>query len=276
MVKEYTQVVQPVSRVPEKIFGWLGWIALLALTVYLAFFSLFQARDGNFMQEVRNMAGEATEGTDLTPDQFVTVIEQVTQNLWMLGVLLLIPLILSFIGLVKMRKRILAGILLLISAILIAPLLFTLFTSLMFVIAAILLFARKDRIITEGATGEYMNRRPDYARDNYDTRDRSVTHKRGNKVERRAEEHNQEELERLDKEKHDRNAIQSYEEEQEGYEDLEKTKQFSAVDENIASQEIDYPVTDAEYDQQEGYDVEEEDAARTRRENVNRRNNDSL
>ena len=271
MVKEYTQVVQPVSRVPEKIFGWIGWIALLALTAYLAFFSLFTARDPQFMESIRMNAQDAVQGTDLTVDEFMQVIEAITQNFWLAAVILLIPLIIAFFGLIKMRKRILAGILLLIAAIIIAPFVITLFSSLMFVIAAILLFARKDKVITQGATNEYINRRPDYARDNYDTNDRSIKQNRDD-FERDVEDHNQEELNRIRNrnESHNQRELNRIQDERNDYDDLEKTRQFSAVDENLKSQDVDYPVTEEEYN----YDTE--DAARTRRENVNRRNNDDL
>ena len=271
MVKEYTQVVQPVSRVPEKIFGWIGWIALLALTAYLAFFSLFTARDPQFMESIRMNAQDAVQGTDLTVDEFMQVIEAITQNFWLAAVILLIPLIIAFFGLIKMRKRILAGILLLIAAIIIAPFVITLFSSLMFVIAAILLFARKDKVITQGATNEYINRRPDYARDNYDRNDRSIKQNR-NDFERDVEDHNQEELNRIRNrnESHNQRELNRIQDERNDYDDLEKTRQFSAVDENLKSQDVDYPVTEEEYN----YDTE--DAARTRRENVNRRNNDDL
>lgn len=271
MVKEYTQVVQPVSRVPEKIFGWIGWIALLALTAYLAFFSLFTARDPQFMESIRMNAQDAVQGTDLTVDEFMQVIEAITQNFWLVAVILLIPLIIAFFGLIKMRKRILAGILLLIAAIIIAPFVITLFSSLMFVIAAILLFARKDKVITQGATNEYINRRPDYARDDYDRNDRSIKQNRDD-FERDVEDHNQEELNRIRNrnESHNQSELNRVQDERDDYDDLEKTRQFSAVDENLKSQDVDYPVTEEEYN----YDTE--DAARTRRENVNRRNNDDL
>lgn len=271
MVKEYTQVVQPVSRVPEKIFGWIGWIALLALTAYLAFFSLFTARDPQFMESIRMNAQDAVQGTDLTVDELMQVIEVTTQNFWLAAVILLIPLIIAFFGLIKMRKRILAGILLLIAAIIIAPFVITLFSSLMFVIAAILLFARKDKVITQGATNEYINRRPDYARDDYDRNDRSIKQNR-NDFERDVEDHNQEELNRIRNrnESHNQSELNRVQDERDDYDDLEKTRQFSAVDENLKSQDVDYPVTEEEYN----YDTE--DAARTRRENVNRRNNDDL
>ncbi len=279
MVKEYTQVVQPVSRVPEKIFGWIGWIALLALTAYLAFFSLFTARDPQFMESIRMNAQDAVQGTDLTVDEFMQVIEAITQNFWLAAVILLIPLIIAFFGLIKMRKRILAGILLLIAAIIIAPFVITLFSSLMFVIAAILLFARKDKVITQGATNEYINRRPDYARDNYDRNDRSIKQNRDD-FERDVEDHNQEELNRIrnrnesqyerDIESHNQRELNRIQDERDDYDDLEKTRQFSAVDENLKSQDVDYPLTEEEYN----YDTE--DAARKRRENVDRRNNDDL
>ncbi|CAD2077230.1 DUF4064 domain-containing protein [Phocicoccus pinnipedialis] len=302
MVKEYTQVVQPVSRVPEKIFGWLGFIALVALTAYIAFFSLFTARDPMFLESIRSNAEEMAQGADVSADQLVQFVEQFTQNSWLLAVVLLIPIIIAFFALIKMSKRILSGILLLVAAIIIAPFVLTLFSSLMFVIAAILLFARKDKIITQGATGEYINRRPEYARENYDSNERSVK-RHHDEIERDVESHNQKELDRLrnknqtqyerdieshnqkeldrlrsknqtqyerDIESHNQKELDRVRQERDDYTDLEKTRQFSAVDENLTTQEIDYPVTEEEYN----FDIE--DAARTRRENVDRRNNDDL
>ncbi|MHC0552754.1 hypothetical protein [Salinicoccus sp. CNSTN-B1] len=50
--KNYTQTVKPVSRIPEKIFGWLAWIGLLAITALLLFFSLVTMNDAQVTQNM--------------------------------------------------------------------------------------------------------------------------------------------------------------------------------------------------------------------------------
>src|SRR5699024_811198 len=79
-----------------------------------------------------------------------------------------VPLILGLFGLITMRRRILSGFLLLITAILTAPLVFFIITGLIplfFVIAAILLFVRKDRVINHD---EFERGGGAVRRDNFD------------------------------------------------------------------------------------------------------------
>ncbi len=151
--KQYTQTVEPVSRIAERIFGWLAWIALLAVTGFILFFSLVMVNDPAFIesirQEVQNVIAQQGSG-ELSPDQMTDVVLGTLNSSWMLALYLAVPLILGLFGLLTMRRRILAGFLLLIAGILTAPLVFAIVTGLIplfFVIAAILLFVRKNRVI---------------------------------------------------------------------------------------------------------------------------------
>lgn len=152
--KQYTQTVEPISRIAEKIFGWLAWIALLAITGFILFFALVMVNDPafieNFRQEMQNSLSQVDTGgvsTEQMTDQLLALLN----NFWIIALYLAVPLILGLLGLIMMRRRIMAGFLLLIAGILTAPLVFGVITGLIplfFVIAAILLFVRKDRVIT--------------------------------------------------------------------------------------------------------------------------------
>ncbi len=155
--KNYTQTVKPVSRIPEKIFGWLAWIGLLAITALLLFFSLVTMNDAQFTQnmtqqletEFQNLA-EQGQDIGAAPGDIADMVVGWLNNVWMIALYLMIPLILGLFGLLTMRRRILAGFLLLAAAILTAPLIAPVVTGiipLFFIIAAILLFVRKDRVI---------------------------------------------------------------------------------------------------------------------------------
>ena len=155
--KNYTQTVKPVSRIPEKIFGWLAWIGLLAITALLLFFSLVTMNDAQVTQnmtqqletEFQNLA-EQGQDIGAAPGDLADMVVGWLNNVWMIALYLMIPLILGLFGLLTMRRRILAGFLLLVAAILTAPLIAPVVTGiipLFFIIAAILLFVRKDRVI---------------------------------------------------------------------------------------------------------------------------------
>src|SRR5699024_1526575 len=119
-------------------------------------------------------------------------------NMWILSLIGVIPLIISFIGLIKMRKRILAGVLLLITAIIIAQFIITLFSSLMFVIATILLYVHKEE----------------------ETNINEVEHRDNTNI------NNYDDDVRIAEEKGRNRSVDNYEEE-----DLEETRMFEAVDE---------------------------------------------
>lgn len=152
--KHYTQTVEPVSRIAERIFGWLAWIALLAITGLILFFSLVMVNDPAFIETVRMQVQDAIaqQGSgDLSPDQMTDAVLSMLNSSWMAALYFAVPLIIGLFGLLTLRRRILAGFLLLIAGVLTAPLVFAVITGLIplfFVIAAILLFVRKDRVIT--------------------------------------------------------------------------------------------------------------------------------
>ncbi|WP_411843953.1 DUF4064 domain-containing protein [Salinicoccus sp. HZC-1] len=171
--KQYTQTVEPVSRIAERIFGWLAWIALLAITGLILFFSLVMVNDPAFIDSTRQQVQDviAQQGSgEFSPDQMTEQVLNALNSSWMIALYLAIPLILGLFGLIMMRRRILAGFLLLIAGILTAPLVFAVITGLIplfFVIAAILLFVRKDRVIPHDDTHTAGEER---RHDDYDNR----------------------------------------------------------------------------------------------------------
>ncbi|MCG1008592.1 DUF4064 domain-containing protein [Salinicoccus sp. ID82-1] len=172
--KNYTQTVEPVSRIAEKIFGWLAWIVLLAITALLLFFSLVTMNDAAFVENFRqDMMAQfqqmAQQGQDLgaAPEEITDLVVSWMNNVWLIALYLMIPLILGLFGLLTMRRRILAGFLLLLAAIFTAPLVLGVIAGLIplfFVIAAILLFVRKDRVVKNDDMEPLDNRRNDYDR----------------------------------------------------------------------------------------------------------------
>src|SRR5699024_10070482 len=125
MAKEYTQTVKPVSRIAEKIFGWFGWIILLLITAGILFFSLVTMNDSAMIDDLTaqmeaEMAGMNLQGAD--PQAVIDLTISMLGNTWMVALYLVLPLIVAILGLLNMKRRILSGILLLIAAILAAPL----------------------------------------------------------------------------------------------------------------------------------------------------------
>ncbi|GGA97849.1 DUF4064 domain-containing protein [Macrococcus hajekii] len=154
--REYTQTVKPVSRIAEKIFGWLAWLSLLGLIGFTLYSLLVSGNDPNFTKEMERQLTENPEMSqiremmaqnNMTVPEFVS---WVMKFAWGVLAYLALPLILGLIGLLTMKKRILSGIMLLLAGLLTAPLFatFILFwIPLFFLIAAILMFARKDKVI---------------------------------------------------------------------------------------------------------------------------------
>lgn len=236
--KDYTVRVEPISRVPEKIFGWLGWLALLAIVIFIAYLSFALVKDPDFVNVIREQSINMANEQGISAAEVESMVLDSIGNMWILSLIGVIPLIISFIGLIKMRKRILAGVLLLITAIIIAPFIITLFSSLMFVIAAILLFVRKDK---ETIVDEFEH----FDNSNVDDYDDDV---------------------RIAEDRTTKRPVDNYEEK-----DLEKTRMFKAVDED------NYRNTDLDESERviiKGDSNEDQDAKRLRRENVNRRNED--
>ncbi|TDL98816.1 DUF4064 domain-containing protein [Macrococcus brunensis] len=196
--REYTQTVKPVSRIPEKIFGWLGWLSLLGLLGLGLYSLLVSGNDPNFMNEMERQLSENPQLSDfrdlmaqnnMTVPEFVSYIMKIA---WGIMAYLALPLILGLIGLLSMKKRILAGVMLLLAGLLTAPLFVTIalfWIPLFFFIAAILLFARKDKVIRNEdyyhdhetvsydrereAAPVYVDRDADIERDRYNDIDRT-------------------------------------------------------------------------------------------------------
>lgn len=69
MSKSYTQTVVPVSRVPERFFGWTAWILLLLLAAAVLLFSFTTARSDAFEQDTANyIANVIVELDGMGPD----------------------------------------------------------------------------------------------------------------------------------------------------------------------------------------------------------------
>lgn len=156
--REYTQTVKPVSRVPEKIFGWLAWLPLLALSIFGLYQLLVNGNNPEFVTQLKealnNELGKNPDFQNSLNEANMSVDELVPlmiKSVWVIVAYTILPLLFGLIGLLKMKKRILAGVMLLLAGLLTAPLFLTIilgFIPLFFLIAAILLFARKDKVIT--------------------------------------------------------------------------------------------------------------------------------
>lgn len=196
MSRSYTQTVVPVSRVPERFFGWTAWILLLLLAIAVLVFSLTTARSetfenntadyiANVIVELDRM-GPDTESGDVGSlslretfnlfttvdglDSYQTTLEgqdpaiqdfaiaiinwiiDFFNQLWVVALLLFFPLFVGIFGLLTIRNRIVSGLLLTLTAIMTAPLIALLLIPgiipMFFIVAAILLFVRKNKVIT--------------------------------------------------------------------------------------------------------------------------------
>lgn len=353
--KQYTQTVEPVSRIAEKIFGWLAWIALLAITGLVLFFSLVTMNDSAFVDNLRQemvtqFQQMAQQGQDIgaAPTEIADIVIGWMNNAWVIALYLMIPLILGLFGLLTMRRRILAGFLLLLAGILSAPLILAFalpgLIPLFFIIAAILLFVRKDRVVKNGD----MEPLDDRDRRNTDHRDRNDVYddRRGAATDDAAYNRRrdmEQDLENNQRHQHDDDPVRRYEQDRTNQRradeidersrgtrsnDLEETRTFRSLDDhdvnsrssavtyddqtgrsrnagdndrfidrNIDSSEATGPVSEQEYtrrggtaggqgidddttlsdtaEKQRGTDYDY-DATKERRDNVNRRNNDTL
>lgn len=287
----YTQTVEPVSRIAERIFGWIAWVGLLAITVLFLFFALVMVNDPNFIEQFRQtfiqsmeQQLQGQEAGGVSTEEMADMVVGWLNSAWIFALYLAVPLILGLFGLITMRRRILSGFLLLITAILTAPLVFFIITGLIplfFVIAAILLFVRKNRVINhdefEHGRGEVRKDGSDGPGDGYD----------GDRF-REDSDRPQNDPFREDQQRDD---TKTYERSQAGNastdeSDLEETRKFQAigdesekdyrkendlndpsesrryVDDNLDSQETTEPVTEEEYTRRGGTSGFSEDTER--------------
>ncbi len=289
MAKEYTQTVKPVSRIAEKIFGWFGWIILLLITAGILFFSLVTMNDSAMIDDLTaqmeaEMAGMNLQGAD--PQAVIDLTISMLGNTWMVALYLVLPLIVAILGLLNMKRRILSGILLLIAAILAAPLGVTLISSLFFVIAAILLFARKDLVIkNESPRDDNTYDERNHANDLNNNRDAYTNSKDRNQRNNAVSDSGQH---RQMTDREDDVKIRQSNDSEYGYndadsvrnDDIESTRQFNRfddtddvkiVDNTADTRNNDYKrSSETEFDNVN--DSEMEDPSQTRRDNVDRRN----
>ena len=289
MAKEYTQTVKPVSRIAEKIFGWFGWIILLLITAGILFFSLVTMNDSATIDDLTaqmeaGMAGMNLLGAD--PQAVIDLIISMLGNTWMVALYLVLPLIVAILGLLNMKRRILSGILLLIAAILAAPLAVTLISSLFFVIAAILLFARKDLVIkNESPRDDNTYDERNHANDLNNNRDAYTNSKDRNQRNNAVSDSGQH---RQITDREDDVKIRQSNDSEYGYndadsvrnDDIESTRQFNRIDDTDDVKIVDNTAdtrnndykrsSETEFDNVN--DSEMEDPSQTRRDNVDRRN----
>lgn len=174
---QYTQIKRPVSRVAEKVLGWLNWIGLLLLTVITMFIALVSFSNNtsiqNLEQSINNndLAQQVLANNSLNTTQFVIWLQN---GIWAVIVYLIVCLLISFLALISMNIRVLSGILFLVASIITLPLVLLLATiviPVLFFIVAIMMFARKDRIETVPCYGGgYVPYEGGY--DDYDRYDR--------------------------------------------------------------------------------------------------------
>lgn len=152
--EQFTQVRRPVSRLTEKVLGWLSWIFLLLLTVATMFIALVSFSSDTSIQKLESslnaneFAQQIFANNNLNTTQAVIWLQN---GVWAIIVYLIICLLISFLALISMNIRILSGFLFLIATIVTLPLM-VLFVPLiipvLFIIVAIMMFARKDRVET--------------------------------------------------------------------------------------------------------------------------------
>ena len=289
MAKEYTQTVKPVSRIAEKIFGWFGWIILLLITAGILFFSLVTMNDSAMIDDLTaqmeaEMAGMNLQGAD--PQAVIDLTISMLGNTWMVALYLVLPLIVAILGLLNMKRRILSGILLLIAAILAAPLGVTLISSLFFVIAAILLFARKDLVIkNESPRDDNTYDERNHANDLNNNRDAYTNSKDRNQRNNAVSDSGQH---RQMTDREDDVKIRQSNDSEYGYndadsvrnDDIESTRQFNRIDDTDDVKIVDNTADPRNNDYKRSSETEfdnvndsvMEDPSQTRRDNVDRRN----
>lgn len=177
--ERYTQIKRPVSRLTEKLLGWISWIFLLILTVITMFIALVSFSNDTSIQNLENsmnnnqLIQQILANNSLNTTQFVIWLQN---GIWAIIVYFIICLLISFLALISMNIRILSGILFLIASIITLPLVLlfiTLIIPIFFFITAIMMFARRSKVESVPAYGPtydyppYYNQRDDYDEGHY-------------------------------------------------------------------------------------------------------------
>lgn len=150
--EQYTQVRRPVSRLAEKVLGWLSWIFLLLLTIITMFIALVSFSSESSIQNLETSLNgndfiqQILANNGLNTIQFVIWLQN---GIWAVIVYFIVCLLISFLALISMNIRILSGFLFLIATIVTLPLVLLfvpLIIPILFLIVAIMMFARKDKV----------------------------------------------------------------------------------------------------------------------------------
>ena len=167
--EQYTQVRRPVSRLAEKVLGWLSWVFLLLLTVITMFIALVSFSSETSIQNLEttlngnDFVQQILANNSLNTTQFVIWLQN---GVWAVIVYFIVCLLLSFLALISMNIRILSGFLFLLATVITLPLVLLfvpLIIPILFLIVAIMMFARKDKVetvpayYTEGYRGHYSD-----------------------------------------------------------------------------------------------------------------------
>lgn len=171
--EQYTQVRRPVSRLAEKVLGWLNWIFLLLLTIITMFIALVSFSSESSIQDLETSLNgndfiqQILANNGLNTIQFVIWLQN---GIWAVIVYFIVCLLISFLALISMNIRILSGFLFLIATIVTLPLVLLfvpLIIPILFLIVAIMMFARKDKVemIPAYYSGGYQGSYNDYGQE---------------------------------------------------------------------------------------------------------------
>lgn len=148
--EHYTQIKRPVSRLAEKILGWLSWIILLLLTFAGMFLGLVTFSNDASIAKLEQSLNNSSFFQDVFAQNNLNTTQVVIffQNgVWLIIVYLIICLLITFLALISMNIRILSGLLFLLASVVTLPFIILLVPVLLF-IAAIMMFARKAKYVT--------------------------------------------------------------------------------------------------------------------------------
>ncbi len=110
--EQFTQIKRPVSRLTEKVLGWLCWVMLLVLTVITMFIALVSFSNNTSIANLENTLNnnafiqQLLAGNGYNTTQFVIWLQN---GIWAIIVYFIVCLLISFLALISMNIRILSG-----------------------------------------------------------------------------------------------------------------------------------------------------------------------
>ncbi len=116
--EQFTQIKRPVSRLTEKVLGWLCWVMLLVLTVITMFIALVSFSNNTSIANLENTLNnnafiqQLLAGNGYNTAQFVIWLQN---GIWAIIVYFIVCLLISFLALISMNIRILRFLILNIS-----------------------------------------------------------------------------------------------------------------------------------------------------------------